>query len=159
MRKNAGFSLLESLIVVALIALLATLATSGGQSSLERVRVHQQRAALSKLLMLARATAITRASPVQVDRIDGQWWLLDARGAPLQTANAEHARWRGFLALPIQFSADGGASNGSLWFCVAPFEHARGLTLSRAGRLRRSTDRNHDGVHETGAGTAIDCAR
>ncbi|MGB0957476.1 MAG: prepilin-type N-terminal cleavage/methylation domain-containing protein, partial [Litorivicinus sp.] len=30
MRKNAGFSLLESLVVVALIALLATTAASGG---------------------------------------------------------------------------------------------------------------------------------
>ncbi len=146
-------------MVVALIALLATTAASGGAGAMERIRTHQQQASLTQLFMLARASAVFSHQPVTIDRSAGVWTLTDSQGAALQRVNAPHAQWRGFRQLPLVFTPDGGASNGSLWICVPPYAAPRGLTLSRAGRLRRSLDSNHDGIHETGQGRAIDCSR
>ncbi len=69
--KNAGFTLLEAMIVVAIIGIVSAFAVPSYQDMLERNRLKQVAEALKSDLQFARTEAIKRSQTVLVTRTPG----------------------------------------------------------------------------------------
>lgn len=65
MKNNQGFTLLEMMVVVALIAILATLAAPSMRTMIQRSQVSEQMNQLSAFLQEARGKAVIRRVPYQ----------------------------------------------------------------------------------------------
>ncbi len=70
-QKNAGFSLLETMTVVAIIGILAAIAVPSYQDMIERNRLKQVAEALKSDLQFARTEAIKRSQNVLITRTPG----------------------------------------------------------------------------------------
>ena len=168
--RAAGFSLMESMIVVAILAILAGLALPGFQDLLRRQRTAAAMHLLSTELALARNTAISRRTPVTLCpsrgdgrcRSDPDWsegWLLyrDPQRATQPASPADilrdirqpvHASIRiqstvGRLRVRYQPGGFSGGSNLTVRVCAGA--HLRGeVIVNNAGRPR--TRRHEDGV-------------
>lgn len=168
--RAAGFSLMESMIVLAVVAILAGLALPGLQDLLRRQRTAAALHLLSTELALARNTAITRRTPVTLcpSRGDGRcrgdpdWssgWLLyrDPQRATQPASAADilqdvrqpvHPSIRiqstsGRLRVRYQPGGFSGGSNLTLRVCADT--QLRGeVIVNNAGRPR--THRHGDGV-------------
>lgn len=69
--KNTGFTLLEVMIVVAIIGILAAIAVPSFQDMIERNRLKQVAEALKSDLQFARTEAIKRSMDIVVSRTTG----------------------------------------------------------------------------------------
>ncbi len=150
--KNAGYSLLESLVVLSLIGILSISAVVGIHGESERSRVSQGLQEMFALTSLARQLAITRNQAVEIER-NGQQWRI----AGVAVAQTNYARFRGFRPPPIVFYPNGSSSNGTWTLCAPPYAQPRGLVLSRNGRARTTQDRDEDGVDESASGQPLVC--
>ena len=167
MRKDApgpasGFSLVESMIVVAILAILAGLALPGFQDLLRRQRTAAAMHLLSTELALARNTAISRRTPVTLCpsrgdgrcRSDPDWsegWLLyrDPNRSTQPTSPDDilretrqplHASMQAHSTagrVRIRYQPDGrsGGSNVTLRICSGGMLHGE-VVVNNAGRPR-----------------------
>ncbi len=77
-RKNAGFTLVEALVVVAMLALLASLAAPSFEGTLRRYRVDSARESFIATLQLARSEAVRTGQRVVLTRLTGCGITLSA---------------------------------------------------------------------------------
>ncbi len=70
-QKNAGFTLLETMIVVAIVGILAAIAVPSYQDMLEQNRLKQVAEGLKSEMQFARTEAIKRSQNVIVSRTTG----------------------------------------------------------------------------------------
>lgn len=150
--KHAGHSLIESLLVLALLSTIALFAVMGQQQQSERARVQTSLSSLASLSAMARQLAIIQGHEVEIQPIATGWAIPGHH----QVAS-EHARWAGFRRPPIRFYPSGASDNGTWIVCAPTFLEPRGLVLSRTGRTRRTQDRNRDGRDEMANGRPIEC--
>ncbi len=147
-----GFSLVEALIVIALLALLGALAIPSLSELVERNRALVVADQLQSHLAHARATSIARNQDVEIcgssdgELCDGRWqqgWLLYIPGRnevvsyyPLH--DRERLRWSGF-SRTIRFRGNGTAhaSNGRFYICDGAEQVVWQLVVNRQGRVRR----------------------
>ncbi|MEQ9564961.1 MAG: GspH/FimT family pseudopilin, partial [Pseudomonadales bacterium] len=66
MKKNLGFTLIELMVTVALVAILAAIAAPGMSSFIENSQIKAEAQRLASLLSLARNQAITDNMPMVV---------------------------------------------------------------------------------------------
>ena len=155
--SDAGFGLIESLIVVAVIAILGGLGAAGYGGMTARTRVAGDGAALLHAVELTRSEALKRGARVTLLPVDGDWragWtvLVDGNGNrrvdPGEPVLLRHARLHpstrlvgdttpGYIAfggngMPQQYS--GAFLAGTVALCDAGT--ARSVVLSRTGRPR-----------------------
>jgi len=77
METSRGFTLIELMIVIALIAIIAGIAVPNYQSSMQNTRETSARNSLVGALQLARSEAITRNITVTVTTADSTWVVND----------------------------------------------------------------------------------
>lgn len=139
-RVERGFSMVELLITLAIVALLATLAAPSFRTALVKQQVTSATHALAADLQTARTLAISRAQLVGVVAIGGNWldgWQIQPDSAPATTgySAASGAPLRQHEALGAEFSA--AADRGALSSVV--FAHD-GSVYDTASNGRASTD-------------------
>lgn len=72
-RKNIGFSLVETMIVVAIIGILSAIAVPSYQDMIERNRLKQAVEALKSDLQFSRTEAIKRSNDLRLTLIAAKW--------------------------------------------------------------------------------------
>ena len=149
--RAVGYSLLESMVVLAIISVLTIAATANVFSNNESQRVEQGLRSLYSLSQAARQLAVTEAR---------KWWLnkvlTDGRfGGAI--AHQVQADFRGFRGSRVRFYPDGSSDNGSWTLCIPPYQHPRALVLSKTGRARVTQDTDGDGLDEGANGKPIEC--
>ena len=150
--KQSGYSLIESMVVLALLSTIAFISVLGQQAESERAKVKRGITSLTSLTAYARQLAIVEARTVEIHPTPQGWGIPGSHEIV-----APNARWRGFRPPPIRFYSLGDSDNGTWVVCAAPFQAAKGLVLSRSGRTRRTQDSDQDGQHEMASGRAIQC--
>ena len=156
MHNNRGFSLIELMVTLAIVAILITAAAPSFRSLLVGSDIQAESDAAKQLLKLARSEAIKRGAPVVVTAQGNDWganWFLfaekapanntydgtdtiiyekDSPAIPINIIVAETTSW-------ISFSSNGlVTTNGAntLYFCDPANElDGRSLQFSRAGQI------------------------
>ncbi len=158
--NNRGFTLIEMLVVIALVAILAGISTPAYLNWMENARFREAARNVSSMLRDARARAVTTNLQHRVAfDLDGQRYDLERQDAPA-SATWETALW-GATTVPaislrsgancenttgdtlIIFNPNGssamGGSAGSLWVCISERDGTRrfrvGVTSTTTGRV------------------------
>lgn len=137
-----GFTLLELLIVMAIIAIVATLAAPSFNDVLERQRVRTVADTLRGSIDLARSEAVKRNTAIAVSRIDDNWnkgWQLTDGAEVIYTAPAQPSATITASHSAVQFAGNGRA-NVSASFSIVPASgdtaNASCVEISLSGRPR-----------------------
>ena len=139
---HRGFTLLELLIVMAIMAIVATLAAPSFTGVLERQRVRTVADTLRSSIDLARSEAVKRNTLITVSRIGDDWnkgWQVMAGAEVVYTAPAQPSASITASHNSVQFSGNG-RSNVAASFSVVPVSgdttHASCVEISLSGRPR-----------------------
>jgi len=138
MRRRRGFTLVESVAVVAIASLLAGTGIIGVAELLRSARLAGAARTLAATLRLARGQALAGVGPVvaRFDAAHGTYEILDGSGGRL----TDHALPTGvaFAGLPararITFGALGTADNATIGLAAGP--RSRRIVVNQRGRVR-----------------------
>lgn len=155
--QQKAFSLVELLVVVMLVAILASLAIPPLGRFQESKRLQSSRDLLASHIQQTRASAIMRGRPHQLcgssdgENCNGDWgsyWLITTTGTePVvlsqQAAPTSHICRVGFGSDSIRFHPNGTSwiSNGTFSICNENGHHHQ-LILNRQGRLKLEASHN-----------------
>ncbi|MGI9250467.1 MAG: GspH/FimT family pseudopilin [Pseudohongiellaceae bacterium] len=181
----AGFSILEAMLTLALVAVLAVYSVGGFQQLLKQSVGRRAISALADSIQLARSAAAQHNSLVTLCRSQdgqtcgGQWEngsivFIDGNGNRVLDAEDELLVWNNFEGLAgslrwrafqnrqfLQITPQGFTrfQNGNFLYCP-PDNDVRGavqLIVSRTARTRYAADNDGDGVVENSQGNAVLC--
>lgn len=134
-RRNGGFTIIEILFVIALLAILSSLAAPSFRDFVASQRIRAASADLSAALMLARAEAVKRNTSVVVSPQTGGWingWTI-ASGT---TSVAQHEALAD-LAIVGPTGSITYTANGRVSAAVTRFAISSTLTAAAAARCVR----------------------
>jgi len=162
---NHGFTLLETLVVLALLAILSSLAAPGLTQILHGQQVRRASIDLAMAFILAKQEAITRQRPVIVESRDNDWdkgWKvfvdldgdggLDDGESVLRSSdssadgvrisgNTPVSRYVRYMPTGEAKLQSGGFQAGTITLCHSDGQQAvRKLVLSPSGRMRTVTE-------------------
>ncbi len=187
LNKNTGFTLLELMITLALVAILSTLAVPSFTSIIKNNRMVTQLNELNSALSTARSEAIKRGTTVTVcnsanlTACSGSWiksnngWIVfvDMNNDNVTTDAGEeilkvHSALSGNNKLnfnntaKISYSASGlGNKAGTFTLCddrTPAINYAKALIVNSTGRLRTGIDNDSNGIIEGGDGNNVSCS-
>lgn len=138
MRRNGGFSLVESLAAIAVAGILAGLGSTGVAELVRGARIAGAARTLGATLRCARGQALAGLGPVvaRFDASRGTYEMLDGAGLRL----AKHALPPGvvFAGLParasVTFGALGTADNATI--TLGAGQRSRRIVVNQRGRIR-----------------------
>lgn len=164
-KLDAGFTLLEALIVVAIIGIIATLAVPAYQNVLERNSLKQVVESLKSDLQLARVKAIKQSQNIRINRSsgsDGAWcYGLTAKSAcdctettPSNSDYCEIKRVLGSQFQPIDMDSASGNSTfdfrrgtiGANGVTFSSENYTARVVFSSVGRVRICTPSGTTGL-------------
>lgn len=126
MKSSRGFSLIEVMTAVVVLAILGVIAVPSYRTFVLTQRVRQASYDLMSSLMFARSEAIKRNANVSIVQAPGGWtrgWVVSVGGASLRTQDA-YASAITISNSPalgtITYSNDGRLSGGATDFTIAP---------------------------------------
>ena len=184
MKKKTGFTLIELLMVISIMAILLGVALPSFSNLLERKKVSSNVQRLIQTLQMSRLKSITDNVKVTIcpvnkslncasDWSKGYISFVDADGDRQYNGDDQllfqfysedeksRLSWRAFgHKKSLQWLETGitNHQNGSFEFCYNDdLKLARGLYITKAGRVRYSKDSNGDGIHEKVNGSPINC--
>lgn len=176
-----GFTLTETLIVVALIAITLSIGLPALSAFRERIQARNNAGELHQLISYARSQAIILAQRVTLCPLDSSntctsdWngalsvftdtnnnRVMDGDEAVLKNMAAadSYMELRAFNGKVISFDPMGfaGFNNGTLSYCLnGATTSGSAYIISRNGRLRPAEDKNQDGLPELLNGKTIAC--
>ena len=146
-QKNTGMTLLEVMVVVAIIGIIVAIAAPSFSTMLEKQRIKGAAEAMLADLRWARAEAIKRNKKVRVTFTTGSSWSYTINGDPtgantlLKTVNGSNfpstalrrARFAGRVAYTT-FDPVRGTNNGTVTITSNNF--SAGVKVSTLGRVR-----------------------
>ena len=180
---QAGLTLLELIIVIALVAVSLSFLSPATESLLRKNRAETEQMRIAKLMSFARSTAINRNTSVTLCSLSSESncelpWRNSLsvfedhnengkqdpgeaiiRTTQLALANWNH-RYRPSVRSYFQWGATGTSNGtaGSVEFCSPDhLDSGFAIIVSFAGRIRLSRDFDGDGIQERNPGTAIAC--
>ncbi|HTN32847.1 MAG TPA: GspH/FimT family pseudopilin [Marinobacter sp.] len=185
-QTQRGFTLLELLIVIAILAIVTTMGTNGLQWLSERTQASATHSNIGHIFALARYTAVTKQSIVTICPLDknnicvSDWALptavfLDPDSKLALTADNQLIRAMvlakaGYITPSntssgprryFQYRPDGWVRGtiGNLTWCPQSRnpEMAIHVRVNFGGRLTWSKDNNHNNIVEGADGTDISC--
>ncbi len=161
LKQNRGFTLIEAMVALAMLAILASIATPGFTQMIHAQQLRSASIDLALAFTTARHEAITRQRPVLIDNGDGEWangWrifvdqntngTLDAEELVLRTGDASAdgvrisgntpvSRYVRYMPSGLAQMQNGAFQAGTITMCHADGEQAiRKLILNPSGRLR-----------------------
>lgn len=175
---NLGVTFLELTIVILLIGLFAQLMWPNWQSFRVKNITDQAVTQMVNRLETTRQQAILRNQSVSLCSSSdakscyGNWSqgyliFMGAAAAPTSIIFYDHVADQGNWNVQtfaqksfIEFNSDGTTvENGTLTFCPQNKDahYAKALFLSQSGRVRLSTDQDHDGIDEDSNGVPLSC--
>jgi len=181
LKRYNGFTLLELMTTVALIALTLTVAAPALTSMAERSKARESVKLIQRQLSLARVDAVATESRVTVCPLDtnnecsSDWNSTisaftdddnnrvrsnDERIISSIPANLSAHILRSYNNRAISFDYRGfsGFNAGTFSYCVSGVaKFGKALIISRIGRVREGEDRDGDGLQETASGKKIPC--
>ncbi len=183
MFNQKGFTLLESMVVVSLIAIVTTIGVPAYFKMVGKYRVNTQMQTLFLSVQTARQDAIFSNSFVSIcpgksgvcskNWSDGHLIFRDANRNGMREENEKIVQelqpaqgnakvsWKAFQnKSTLSFLGSGMTAhqNGSFIICHSDYpEFSRAVIVTKLGRPRYSTDRNGDGIEEDATGKNISC--
>ncbi|WP_051961880.1 GspH/FimT family pseudopilin [Methylobacter sp. BBA5.1] len=138
--RRSGFTLLELLIVIAIIGIIAGLAVPSYRDMIERNRLKQAVESLADDLKFARTEAIKRSADVTLALTTGWSYSITSAGNTLKTVQGSQFQGISLLgdSKSITFSFRRGTSNGTGATLRSTKYKAR-VRISDVGRVRICT--------------------
>ena len=143
-RPMRGYTLLELLVTLAIVAILATLAAPAFTSLIETQRVRSASNTLVNSLNLARSEAVTRNATIKLEKSAAGWsagWTVSIYGTAtvLRSENGVNGISITGSANSVNYTPDG-RSNATVEFDVAPdsgdVDRSRCVSVSLSGKPR-----------------------
>lgn len=184
MNKRKGFSLIELMIVIAIISIIAALAVPSFENIIRKQKVIGEANRLFSLLYFAKSEAIKRNVVITICKSDnrvecgGTWsdgWIVfvdsnkDGDRSVSETvismgriAGDYRLSWTAFGSNNYIRFTDKGLTlgqNGTFKLCPndGDARFARAVVISKTARVRLSKDSNSDGIYEDASGNALNC--
>lgn len=142
--RSGGYTLLELLVTLAIVAVLATLAAPAFDSLIETQRTRSASNSLVNSLNLARSEAVTRNVAIKLEKAAAGWsdgWSvsIDGTATVLRTEAGVNGVSITGSANSVSYTPDGRAS-GSVEFDVVPdsgdTDRSRCVSVSLSGKPR-----------------------
>jgi type IV fimbrial biogenesis protein FimU len=133
-RGASGFTLVELMVIVAVLGIFASIAVPSFADLVRRNRVQSASEELYNLLQYARTEAVARGRPITIEKNQGGSWLIKASDKVL--------REQTFTAVNLQSTHDSlvfrpnGTASGwvDITICASP-SYSRKLNVENSGRI------------------------
>ena len=182
--NQRGMTLIELILVIAIIGLLFNISLPAFDNFVNRSKLYSELSQLRGTLQLARKTAVTQSKKVTLcPTTDGQTcsrgWsdgymaFVDGNQDRKFNAGDQLLTWHALQEerISLRFRAFGRTSslqwmqtgitnhqNGTFEICFKEKSRlSRALVITKAGRIRPSSDADGDGIHENASGNNINC--
>lgn len=186
LQKRSGFTLLELMVVIAVVGILAGMSMPGLSTMLQTNAAETLLNDLARTMSMARASAVSRGQLVTLCRsadkksCSGEWHsgmlvFLDRDGDRIVDAGEEVLHVTSAATMPgtlklrsfpnkqyLQFTPAGLINNqtGNFTWCPADNDarQAQQLIFNITGRVRFAVDADHDGLREGADGKPLSCS-
>lgn len=173
-QRKQGFTLIELMVTIAVVAILSAIALPSMNTFLVKMRVDNEVSEIQRLLLTARNAAINsgqtaRLCPLRNDdscRLSTNWTgrvgVVSANGLIKEKAAINTGDKLKFTLQNITYDAAGRSNNNAVVtfsYCPKGYaDYSRGVSLSISGRSYLSTDINGDGKDQHRTGANITCS-
>ncbi|GAA0809951.1 GspH/FimT family pseudopilin [Colwellia sp. D2M02] len=170
--KHKGFSLIEVMVTIAIVAILSAIALPSLNDFLVKMRTDNEVSEIQRLVLTARNTAINEGRNISLCPIAGNgcsgandWTVNIGVVSPDGVVKQKDAIKDGdklqFPFSSITYNASGQLDNnnvGTFSYCPKNYaDYSRGVEVALSGRSYVSTDQNGDGRDETRNSNNIVC--
>jgi prepilin-type N-terminal cleavage/methylation domain-containing protein len=147
-KTTRGFTLIELLIIMVLMSIFAMFALPAFTKMVNNSRVQSSAAELKSMLLAARSDAVTKRSPVTIERTaaDAQVWTATQGGQIVRTVTLPATVVVNPSVTTITFQPNGTAIAAAIGVASSSAESAYAITVTQVGLIKSAKS-----ITETGS--------